>query len=104
MLERLAELVRCDAIGAALTDPDGYVVDEVELPKGHNATLSDSGCDGPLRIGVVHWRTVPGHAERIRADGLSDSVAVGFRNGRDRSCSCGGTGGPGSSHHVTSRS
>ena len=25
----------CDAIGAALTDPNGYVVDEVELPDGH---------------------------------------------------------------------
>ena len=32
VLERLAALVRCDAIGAALTDPDGYVVDQVELP------------------------------------------------------------------------
>ena len=84
VLERLAALVRCDAIGAALTDPNGYVVDEVELPNGHNATLSDAGCDAPLRVGVVHWTTVPGHAQRIRADGLSDSLALGFRNGRDR--------------------
>ncbi len=58
VLERLAELVRCDAIGAALTDPDGYVVDEVELPSGR--------------------------AGRIRADGLSDSLALGFRNGKDQ--------------------
>ena len=84
VLERLAALVRCDAIGAALTDPNGYVVDEVELPHGHGATLSDSGCDGPLRIGVVHWTRVPGHARRIHAEGLSDFLALGFRNGRDR--------------------
>ncbi len=84
VLERLAALVRCDAIGAALAGPDGYVVDEVELPNGHNGTPGDSGCDGPFRIGVVHWTTVPGHARRIRADGRSDSLAVGFRTGRDR--------------------
>ncbi len=84
VLERLAALVRCDAIGAALTDPKGYVVDEVELPHGHNATLSESGCDGPLRVGVVHWTRIPGHASRVHADGLSDSLAVGFRTGSDR--------------------
>jgi DNA-binding CsgD family transcriptional regulator len=84
VLERLAALVRCDAIGAALADPNGYIVEEVELPNGHNATLSDAGCDAPLRVGVVHWTRVPGHAQRIRADGLSDSLALGFRTGRDR--------------------
>jgi DNA-binding CsgD family transcriptional regulator len=84
VLERLAALVRCDAIGAALADPSGYVVDEVELPHGHNGTLSDVGCDAPLRVGVVHWTKVPGHAQRVRADGLSDSLALGFRTGRDR--------------------
>ena len=30
VLERLTALVRCDAIGVALTDPNGYVVEEVE--------------------------------------------------------------------------
>lgn len=83
VLERLASLVQCDAIGAALTDPNGYVVDEVELPEGYGATLNDPGCDAPLRIGVVHGTRVPGHAQRIHADGLSDSLAVGFRNGRN---------------------
>jgi DNA-binding CsgD family transcriptional regulator len=83
VLERLAELVRCDVIGAAVTDPDGYVVEQVELPHGHGASGDSPACDGPLRIGVVHWMRVPGHAERIRADGLSDSLVVGFRNGRD---------------------
>ena len=84
VLERLAALVTCDAIGAALADPTGYVVAEVELPNGHNETLGDAGCDAPLRVGVVHWTRVPGHAQRIHADGLSDSLALGFRTGRDR--------------------
>ena len=84
VLERLAALVRCDAIGAALADPTGYVVAEVELPNGHNETLGDAGCDAPLRVGVVHWTRVPGHAQRVHADGLSDSLALGFRTGRDR--------------------
>ena len=83
VLERLAALVRCDTIGAAVTDQDGYVVDQVELPHGHGGTQDNPACDGPLRIGVVHWTRVPGYAARIRADGLSDSLAVGFRNGRD---------------------
>ncbi len=84
VLERLAALVQCDTIGAAVTDQDGYIVDQVELPHGHGGALDNPACDGPLRIGVVHWTRVPGYAERVRADGLSDSLAVGFRNGRDR--------------------
>jgi DNA-binding CsgD family transcriptional regulator len=84
VLERLAALVQCDTIGAAVTDQAGYIVDQVELPHGHGGTPDNPACDGPLRIGVVHWTRVPGYAERIRADGLSDSLAVGFRNGRNR--------------------
>jgi len=34
VLDRLAALLRCDAIGAELTDRDGYVVDRVQLPHG----------------------------------------------------------------------
>jgi DNA-binding CsgD family transcriptional regulator len=84
VLERLAALVQCDRIGAAVTDQDGYVVDQVELPHGNGGTPDSPACDGPLRIGIAHWTRVSGHAERIRADGLSDSLAVGFRNGRNR--------------------
>ena len=84
VLERLAALVQCDTIGAAVSDQGGYIVEQVELPHGHGGTLDNPACDGPLRIGVVHWSRVPGYAERIHADGLSDSLAVGFRNGRDR--------------------
>ena len=58
-------------------------MDQVELPNGHGGT-ERLGCDGPFRIGVVHWTRVPGHAQRIRADGLTDSLALGFRPGRDR--------------------
>src|SRR5262245_4093235 len=84
VLERLATLVRCDVIGAALTDEEGYVVDEVALPHGRGVSVDESCCDGPLRIGLVHWTRVPGYPERMRAEGISDSLAVGFRNGKDR--------------------
>jgi DNA-binding CsgD family transcriptional regulator len=79
LLEHLATLVRCDAIGAAVSDPDGYIVDQVELPHGHGPPEVPAG-EGSLRIGVVHWTRIPGYAERIHADGVSDLLGVGFRN------------------------
>jgi DNA-binding CsgD family transcriptional regulator len=84
VLERLAALVRCDTIGAAARDRNGYVVDQVELPHGHGAGLDSSARATPFRIGVVHRTRVPGYAERLQADGLSDSLAVGFRSGKGR--------------------
>jgi DNA-binding CsgD family transcriptional regulator len=79
VLERLATLVPCDVIGAAIADPLGYVVEEIVLPR---ATWDEWACDGPLRIGLVHWTRVPGYVERMHAVGCSDSLAVGFRQGR----------------------
>jgi DNA-binding CsgD family transcriptional regulator len=55
----------------------------VALPHGHGATVDELGCDGPLRVGVVHWMLVPGYQERMRAEGVSDSLAFVFRRGRD---------------------
>jgi DNA-binding CsgD family transcriptional regulator len=31
----------------------------------------------------VHWTRVPGYPERMRSEGIADSLAVGFRHGRD---------------------
>jgi DNA-binding CsgD family transcriptional regulator len=84
VLERLATLVRCDVVGAALADEQGYVVDAVVLPHTHGATGDEQACDGPLRIGLVHWTRVPSYQARLRAEGVSDSLAIGFRHGRDR--------------------
>jgi DNA-binding CsgD family transcriptional regulator len=84
VLERLAALVPCDIVGAAVTDQDGYVLEQMELRHGHGAAEEGLVCDGPLRIGLLHWTRVPGEAEHVRAAGLSDSLAVGFRHGRDR--------------------
>ncbi len=81
VLERLATLVPCDVIGAVAADPAGHVVAEVALPRGLGATRDESTCDGPLRIGLV--RRTRRHVERMRAEGCSDSLAVGFRQGRD---------------------
>lgn len=83
VLERLVRLVPCDAIGMSLSDPEGCL-DEVELPPGHLADLGSSGCHPPMRLGLTHWSRVPGHAEGLRAVGLSDAVSVGVRHGRDR--------------------
>jgi len=84
VLERLAALVRCDSIGAAITDEEGYVVAEVELRAGHIAMTDGPGCDGLLRIAVTRGTGFLGITEHSRADGLSDSLAVAFRNGSDR--------------------
>jgi DNA-binding CsgD family transcriptional regulator len=84
VLERLATLVRCDVIGAAIADEEGYVVDAVALPHGQGATVDEATCDGPLRIGLVHWTRVPSYVERLRGEGFTDSLAVGFRHGKDR--------------------
>jgi DNA-binding CsgD family transcriptional regulator len=79
VLERLATLVRCDTIGAAASDRDGYIVDHVELPHGRGPTPGAV----VFRIGMVHCNKVSGYAGLIHADGLSDFLAMGFRNGRD---------------------
>ena len=60
VLERLAALLRCDRIGAAVTDQDGYVVDRVELRHGQGAAA-----DG-------------------RVGGCSDSLSFGFRDDQER--------------------
>jgi DNA-binding CsgD family transcriptional regulator len=83
VLERLATLVRCDVIGAAIVDEEGYVVEAVALPHGHGASVDEASCAGPLRIGLVHWTRVPSHQGRLREEGFSDSLAVGFRHGKD---------------------
>lgn len=84
VLERLATLVRCDVIGAVVADREGYVVEEVALPHGQGAAIDEACCEGPLQIGMVHWTRVPGYVERLRAEGFSDSLGIGFRNGKDR--------------------
>lgn len=83
VLERLATLVQCDVIGAAIADEEGYVVEAVALPHGQGASVDEAGCAGPLRVGLVHWTRVPSYYERLRGDGFSDSLAVGFRHGKD---------------------
>ena len=93
VLERLAALVRCDSIGAAVTDQHGYIVEQVELRHGHGRRGDGRACDGPLRIGVVHWTRVPGeaaHAALRRAVGLAGR-RVPSRPGRRRAAVVGPT-------------
>jgi DNA-binding CsgD family transcriptional regulator len=48
MLEQLARLIPCDAIGVVLRDPSGFVVDEVVRPSGYdgNGGRPDTLCLG----------------------------------------------------------
>jgi len=66
VLQRLATLLRCDTVGAAVTDLDGYVVDRVELRTGRGATALG-------RAGL-----------RSAREPASDSLSLEFRNGSDR--------------------
>jgi DNA-binding CsgD family transcriptional regulator len=73
VLERLLSLLRCDTIGATVTDRDGYVVDRVELHHQRAEACSDSlsvgfhqGCD---RAVEVWW-------ERRKGDFSPRDVAV----------------------------
>jgi DNA-binding CsgD family transcriptional regulator len=84
VLERLARLVPCDAVGVVLAGPHGYVVDAVELPRGYSAALGGPRCASSPALGIRHRTRVPGAVVELRADGLTDSIWLGLRNGRDR--------------------
>jgi DNA-binding CsgD family transcriptional regulator len=76
----LALLIPCDAVGVAVADGSGHLLDEVCLPREH--PLDASVCDGPLLLGVQVWSRDPEHRDDLRSSGLVDGVAVGFRTGR----------------------
>jgi DNA-binding CsgD family transcriptional regulator len=83
VLEQITRLIPCDEINVALTDGDGYTLDEVALPAV--SLPRDLGGTGPRYVGVMHWLKRPREADDcfggLAAHGVVDGVAVGFRSG-----------------------
>lgn len=85
VLERIATLIPADGVCAVFQDGSYSVThgvfvggaddDGVELPEAHR---------GPYYLGVMHWSRHPLAAEACGAlQGITDGVAIGFRNGSD---------------------
>lgn len=82
VLDQIARLIPCDAIGAALGGNGGWTHAEVALPRGY-ADSYGAACDGPWYIGVQAWAHKQEESEALAASGLRDTLTVGFRTGRD---------------------
>ena len=80
VLKLVADFIPCDFIAAVLMEKDRRLA-FVDLPRGQFYDPDDdSGCT--LYAGTVHWSRVPLQAEACGAlEGVTDGVAVGFRNG-----------------------
>ena len=83
VLEMIAEPVPSDVIIAVLRENRGPMLAWAEVP-----SISDDLEDDPpsnwctLKVGTMHWTRHPEQAEGCGAlVGLTDAVAVGFRNG-----------------------
>jgi DNA-binding CsgD family transcriptional regulator len=83
VLEAVAELVRCDVVGASLGDSTGFLVDSRVLPHRGYCDFDPQVCDGPLELGLVHVSRIPEEAEELARWGASDELWLGFRNGAD---------------------
>lgn len=87
VLQRIAQLVPADGMGACLAANSGPVLEEVELPRGLSEAM---GLDpdphaGPLFLGRMHWSRYPRAADACGAllPGWVDGVCIGYRNGPD---------------------
>jgi DNA-binding CsgD family transcriptional regulator len=83
VLDQIARLIPCDAIGAGLGGSDGAPLADVRLPRGY-ADGWGTTCDGPWYIGVLRWAGLPDEQELLAAQGITDTLSVGFRTGRDQ--------------------
>ncbi len=87
VLQRIAQLVPADAMGACLAANSGPILEEVEVPRGHSEAMG-LGTDphvGPLFLGRMHWSRYPVAAEACGGifPGWVDGVCIGYRNGPD---------------------
>jgi len=82
VLQQLARLIPCEAVGVAVADGDGWAGAVRELAHGYLAELGGAGYVRPLRLGILHWTRVPGYAAALHATGPADCLATGFRRGR----------------------
>lgn len=85
VLEQLAVLVPADGLCAVFQDGSYSVTQGVFVGLGDDDVpdLPEAGT-GPHYLGVMHWSRHPLAAEACGAlQGVTDGVAVGFRNGSD---------------------
>lgn len=82
VLDQIARLIPCDAIGAAVGGIDGWIRGQVSLPRGYTDS-GDPPCEGPWHIGVQKWASLPDEREALAISGLADTISAGFRTGRD---------------------
>jgi DNA-binding CsgD family transcriptional regulator len=80
LLLNLSRLIPCDSLGIGIGDSNGYLLDEVTLPR--HPFEGQIACDGPLLLGIHVWSREVEHRERLQAWGLADGLAVGFRGAR----------------------
>lgn len=88
VLQRIAQLVPADAMGACLAANSGPMLEVAELPRGHGEAWGFEAADphaGPLYVGRMHWSRQPRAAEACSAllPGWVDGVSIGYRNGPD---------------------
>lgn len=84
VLEWLAVLIPSDGVVAVFQDASLRVTDAVNVgcPDGDDDVGEPH--DAPYYLGVMHWSRNPRAAESCRAiEGLTDGLALGFRNGPD---------------------
>ena len=84
VLEWLSVLIPADGVVAVFQDASLRVTDAVNIgvPEGDDDPSESHGA--PYYLGVMHWSRNPLAAEACHAiDGLTDGLAIGFRNGPD---------------------
>ena len=82
VLDQIARLIPCDAIGAAVGSNDGRARGEVSLPRGYTDS-DDPTCDGPWHVGIRKWSSLPDEHDTLATYGIADTISAGFRTGRD---------------------
>lgn len=80
LLLTLSRLIPCDCLGIGVGDSDGYLLDEVTLPR--HAFEGGNVCDGPLLLGIHVWSREADHRDLLQVWGMTDGMAVGFRAAR----------------------
>lgn len=82
VLEMIGELVPSDMVVAVLRENRGPMLSFAEVPSSSDGWDDDPSDWGTLKVGTMHWTRHPLEAEACGAlEGLTDAVAVGFRNG-----------------------
>ena len=84
VLEWLSVLIPSDGVIAVFQDGDLRIADVVNLGFPDRDDDPSESHGAPYYLGVMHWSRNPRAAEACRAiDGLTDGLAIGFRNGPD---------------------